>query len=133
MVVLAIDPGREKCGLAVLRENGEVLCQEVIDTATFLSVIAAWREKFSVTDFIIGNGTSSKERVEELKKYQSREKNLTLHIVDEYKTTEAARVRYWQEKPPHGWRRLLPTSFQVPPVPVDDYVAVLLAEKFLKK
>ncbi|HKM17981.1 MAG TPA: pre-16S rRNA-processing nuclease YqgF, partial [Limnochordia bacterium] len=33
--------------------------------------------------------------------------------------------------PPRGWRRLLPVSLQTPPVPIDDYVAVILAQRYL--
>ena len=32
-----------------------------------------------------------------------------------------------------GLRRLLPTSMQVPPVPVDDFVAVILGTRFLAR
>ena len=31
--IAALDPGREKCGFAVLAEGGEVLMQRVIETA----------------------------------------------------------------------------------------------------
>ena len=34
--------------------------------------------------------------------------------------------------PPRGWRRLLPVSMQMPPEPYDDYVAVILAQRFLR-
>ena len=33
MVVAAIDPGREKCGLAIVTEDGRVLDQAVVDQA----------------------------------------------------------------------------------------------------
>ena len=55
----------------------------------------------------------------------------TLEVVDEYYTTQLARKEYWQARPPKGWRRLLPVSMQVPPEPVDDFVAVLLAQRYL--
>ena len=47
------------------------------------------------------------------------------------KATELAKKAYWKAKPPRGWRRLLPVSMQVPPVPVDDFVAVILAQRYL--
>ena len=34
---------------------------------------------------------------------------------------------------PRGLRRLLPTSMQVPPVPVDDFVAVILGTRYLAR
>ena len=40
---------------------------------------------------------------------------------------------YWREHPPRGLMRLIPVTMQVPPVPVDDYVAVILAERYFDK
>jgi hypothetical protein len=51
--------------------------------------------------------------------------------VDETGSTLEARVLYWQEHRPRGWRRLVPLSLQVPPEPVDDFAAVVLARRFL--
>jgi hypothetical protein len=52
-------------------------------------------------------------------------------VRDEYRTTELAKGEYWKANPPKGWRRLIPVTMQVPPVPVDDFVAVILARRFL--
>jgi hypothetical protein len=52
-------------------------------------------------------------------------------VVDEKDTTFQARERYWEYHPRRGWRRLLPSTLQVPPDPVDDYVALILAERVL--
>ena len=49
----------------------------------------------------------------------------------EYRTTDDAKRAYWAAHPPTGWRRFFPTSMQVPPAPVDDFVAVLLAKRYL--
>lgn len=51
----------------------------------------------------------------------------SLELVDEYKTTELATKLYWQEHNPKWWQRILPTSMLIPPQPVDDYVALILA------
>jgi hypothetical protein len=50
--------------------------------------------------------------------------------VDESYTSEAARRRYVAENPPRGLERLLPSSLRTPSVPYDDYVAVILGERF---
>ena len=57
---------------------------------------------------------------------------LELVVVDEYRTTELAKGEYWKAHPPTGWRRLLPVTMQVPPVPVDDFVAVLLGRRYIQ-
>ena len=46
-------------------------------------------------------------------------------------TSVKARERYWEHNPRRGWRRLLPATLQTPPEPVDDFVALILAERVL--
>ena len=66
-----------------------------------------------------------------LKRIREMLPEVPVEIVDEYRTTDDARRVYWKAHPPTGWRRFLPTGMQVPPVPVDDFVAVLLAQRYL--
>ena len=125
--VLAIDPGREKCGVAVLASDGRVLVQEVVATAALDAAVGALIRAYEPT-VIMGNGTTSadaKKRVEAL--------GVPVTLVDEYRTTDAAKCAYWEAHPPRGWRRLMPRGMLVPPVPVDDFVAVILAQRFLEK
>lgn len=123
--VIAIDPGRDKCGVAILSEDGSFV-QAVIKTDDLCTWVNVSRKKHSDAPVIIGNGTGSQAAYERLRAECGAEPL----FVEEYKTTEEARRRYWQENPPAGWRRLMPTSMQVPPVPVDGYVAVILAERY---
>ena len=44
--IAALDPGREKCGFAVLREDGKVLMQRVIETARLEQEVRAAREEY---------------------------------------------------------------------------------------
>ena len=125
--VLAIDPGREKCGIAVLAADGSILMQEVVRTTTLDSVVGALVAAHEPT-IIMGSGTTSAEaraRVEALGR--------TVTLVDEYRTTDAAKALYWEVHPPRGWRRLVPHGMLVPPVPVDDFVAVILARRYLQE
>ena len=125
--VLAIDPGREKCGVAVLASDGRVLVQRVVTTAELDAAVGALIRAYE-PNVIMGNGTTSadaKKRVEAL--------GVSVTLVDEYRTTDAAKCAYWEAHPPRGWRRLMPRGMLVPPVPVDDFVAVILAHRFLEK
>lgn len=54
-----------------------------------------------------------------------------VHLVDERETTLRARALYFADHPPRGWRKLIPLGMQVPPRPIDDYAAVLIARRFL--
>lgn len=123
--IIAIDPGRDKCGVAVLAEDGS-FTQEVIDTTELCRWTDRARREHPEAVIIIGNGTGSQSAYTRIQA----ECDAEPLFVEEYKTTEEARRRYWQENPPKGWRRMMPTSMQVPPVPVDGYVAVILAERY---
>lgn len=126
MIVLGIDPGREKCGLAVVSPN-LVLVKRVVARGEFLEAAREYIRQYNVARIVLGDGTGSKDFLQEI------EGVLPVVTVDEQYTTEEARKRYWLDHRPKGWRRFLPTSMQVPPEPFDDYVAVILAERYLSE
>lgn len=128
MVVAAIDPGREKCGVAIVAENGEVLEQSVVATVWLADELTEKVRRFSPERILLGNGTTSRAAEATIRENLP---DIPVEIVDEYRTTDDARRAYWKANPPTGWRRFFPTSMQVPPEPVDDFVAVLLAQRYL--
>ena len=123
--LLAIDPGRDKCGAAVLASDGTVLMQEIVPTQSFVSKMDRLLRMYDPI-VIMGNGTTSAEAKARLEGL-----GYGVILVDEYRTTDAAKRLYWETHPPRGWRRLVPRGMLVPPVPVDDYAAVILARRFL--
>lgn len=139
-IVLAIDPGRIKCGVAVV---GRASCGEYCSKAkrnTFLTIhsgvvpteeiertITELIERYNPTVIIIGNGTGSSQTIRIAESVAS----IPVKAVDEQFTTLAARKRFFIDNPPKGLRRLIPTSLQTPSRPYDDYVAVILAESYL--
>ena len=126
MNIVGVDPGRDKCGVAVLNSSAEILFEQVIETAEFESVLKNLITQFNLQLAILGNGTTHKNAEKIL-----RGLNLEVKIVDEKHTTEEARRLYWKKNPPTGWRKILPTSMQVPPVPVDGIVAEILIKRHL--
>ena len=130
MTVAAIDPGREKCGVAVVEESGNVLEQSVVATARLADDMAERARRFAPELILLGNGTTSRAAEGILREALP---DIPVEVVDEYRTTDDARRDYWKANPPTGWRRFVPTGMQVPPVPVDDFVAVILARRYLSK
>lgn len=128
MNIIAVDPGREKCGIAVMQNDGNIFYQQVIATADLAQTVKDCYKKYGSTCLVIGDGTTSKDAQAAIR---AAVEELEICVVNEYRTTDKAKIRYWQENPPKGWRRFLPVTMQVPPVPVDDYVAVILAERYL--
>lgn len=130
--VLAIDPGSSKCGMALVRQNEEhsldILWRKISPRAQVLENISEASSQGSFQTVVIGSGTTSRDLIEEIRDARP---DLGLLIVDEKDTTLQARERYWENTPRSGWRRLVPASLQVPPEPVDDFVALILAERVL--
>ncbi len=126
--VAALDPGRDKCGFAVLDAAGGVRLQKVIQTLNLEQEITDTYTSYGFRFLVLGNGTTSAAAMARVKAALP---DLDVVLVDEYRTTEMAKKAYWQAHPLQGWRRLLPCSMLVPPEPVDDFVAVILARRFL--
>ena len=125
---MGIDPGRDKCGVAVLNSAGEIKFQRVVPTEELDSVIKNLAASMQIQSVILGDGTTHKSAAQKISAA-----GLKFQLVDEKHTTEEARRLYWQKNPPRGWRKLLPTSMQVPPEPVDAIVAEILVKRFLEK
>jgi len=129
MTLLAIDPGSGKCGVAVVSDDGHVLYRAVVNVAEIGAAVTRLIVEHAVTRLVLGDRTAAKIVRERL-----REACVPLSpvVVDEHLSSREGRQRYFDENPPRGWRRLLPIALQTPPRPYDDYVAVVLAERYLR-
>ncbi len=130
--VLAVDPGTSKCGMALVRRDIQgklhLLWRAVVPTE---AVVPKLHEAYSNAEFhliIVGGATHSREVVAAIREHLP---SMGILVVDETNTSIQARERYWEFNPRRGWRRLIPASLQVPPQPVDDFVAYILAERVL--
>ena len=127
MFIMGIDPGRDKCGVAVLDVAGDIKFQRVIPTDELDRAIKSLAAEFDIATVILGDGTTHKAAAQKVSAA-----GLNFQLVDEKHTTEEARRLYWKKNPPRGWRKLLPTSMQVPPEPVDAIVAEILVRRYLE-
>lgn len=125
---LAIDPGREKCGLAVVNDTRRVLEQEIVDACALPLRIAHFIGKYGIEMVVLGDRTGSREVRDSLRSAGLR---MDIVFVDEDRSSELGRHRYLRANPPRGWRRLLPIGLRTPSRAYDDYVAVILAERYL--
>lgn len=124
--ILAIDPGSEKCGLAVL-DGDQILLQEIVLRSEIVNRLRNVLPEAG--PIVVGDGTGSRAFIKELVESMPEVRHRVV-TVDEKLSSVEARALYWQHNPPQGWRRLLPVSLQTPPVPFDDYVAVILAKRY---
>lgn len=130
--ILAIDPGKSKCGLAVVHrtETGkvELIHKGIFNTDNIATIAEETKSTHPYDLIVIGSGTTSRNTVEKVRALMP---SVGILVVDEKNTTVEARERYWVHNPRRGLRRLIPATLQTPPVPVDDYAALILAERVL--
>ncbi|MEG3988699.1 pre-16S rRNA-processing nuclease YqgF [Microcoleus sp. S28C3] len=130
-MILGFDPGKDKCGIAVMNTDNNVSYHEVVPSESAISTIQSLCEQFSIELLVLGDQTTSKSWKQKLT--QSLSPALKIVRVDERYSSLEAKERYWQMYPPTGLDRLIPKGMRTPPRPVDDIVAIVLIERYLNK
>ena len=127
-MILGFDPGRDKCGVAVLNSDRQVQMHQVVASDDAITTIKSLIGQYSIYLIIIGDQTTSKIWHQKLTEALPK---VTIEFVDERNSTLEARDRYWEMYPPQGLQKLIPQSLRMPPRPIDDIVAILLIERYL--
>jgi hypothetical protein len=107
--------------------DGKPRHQGIVPTSEIAAESARLAGEFGVTTLIVGDRTNARGVCRALAAHLS----LQPVMVNEHRSSERARRRFFEANPPRGWRRLLPVTLLTPNRPYDDYVAVLLAEEYL--
>ncbi|AZO93976.1 RuvX/YqgF family protein [Halocella sp. SP3-1] len=127
-MLLAIDPGRDKCGIAVMTGDATVLFQEIVATEKIELYLLELLNRYKIEEVVLGNGTFSEEVARKIEKNY----DLPLMLIKEAYTTLAAEERYRQVNYSGIKRFFLSFIKWKPSFPVDDYAAVILGERYLK-
>jgi RNase H-fold protein (predicted Holliday junction resolvase) len=127
--ILGIDPGTRKCGYAVVTAVGVAPLElGIVPTERLGEVLGAVAGRFPLAGVALGGGTHAATIGAVVALL-----GLPVTVVDERETTLLARRRYFEAFPPRGWRRLVPRGLLLPPRPIDDFAAVLIAERLLER
>ena len=126
MIILSIDPGRYKCGIAVLSQN-HCIKHTIVKREGFINIISCYVRDYNIDTIVIGNGTGSRDIIMVLRKYI----DVPLHQIDESFSTLEARQLYFRDNSPRGWRRFIPQSLLIPDKDYDDYVAIVIGRRFI--
>lgn len=120
--VLGVDPGR-RIGLAWVAGDGRLLRVAIVADSDLerLEVPAG-------ATIALGDGTGSPAVRARLAA-----SGLAVELVDERASSEEGRLLYWQDRPAHGWRRLVPVGFRPPPELLDGYAAYAIALRWLAR
>lgn len=128
-VVMAIDPGSAKCGVAVVRRDLVVLHSEVIAVEQLLDRVNILAAAYRPEAILIGRGTGARTILLQMRRGTASPPILS---VDEAHSSEEGRLLFLAQNPPRGWRRLIPSSLRTPNRPYDDYAAQVLAIRYWK-
>ena len=129
-VILGFDPGRYKCGLAIVSLERALCHHEVVLVEDVINHIESLRQTYPISLIVMGDQTGAKLWKQELSRLQDAPNVI---LVDERYSSLEARDRYWEMFPPKGINRLLPQSLRSIPRSIDDIVAILLIERYLNK
>ena len=126
--VIAIDPGKSKCGLVLADISQKKVYEAIIIKSAFIenhvrNLITAE----DVSQIIIGNGTTSREIREKLYFF-----NKEIITFEEKNTTYRAKARYFELFPITGLKILIPREFFILNKNLDAISALIILEDYCK-
>jgi RNase H-fold protein (predicted Holliday junction resolvase) len=127
-LILGFDPGKDKCGIAIMGVDRSLLYHQVIATPATIAQIERLTTQYRIDRIVMGDRTTARQWKQQL---ETNFPNLAIELIDEHYSTLAARDRYWQMYPPNLIQRLIPQGLREPPRPIDDIVAIILIERYL--
>ncbi len=124
--VLGIDPGTRKVGFAFVTDaTSPALAMGIEPLDALFGRLEPLVAAHPLRAVALGGGTSAAVLRTLLERLGA-----PIHLVDETDTSYRARALYFADHPPRGWRRLVPLGLQLPPRPIDDYAALLIARRY---
>jgi RNase H-fold protein (predicted Holliday junction resolvase) len=127
--VLGIDPGTRKIGFALIEDAVAPPLALGIETLDgLLGTLAPLAAAHPLRAVALGGGTNAATVRALLERLGA-----PVHLIDETDTSYRARALYFADHPPTGWRRLIPLGLQLPPRPIDDYAALLIARRYAQR
>ncbi len=128
--ILGFDPGKDKCGVAVMDGDRVLLYHQVLLTAAVIAQIGDLCQRYNVSQIVMGDQTTAKQWQQQL---TTAFPDLSITLIDERYSSLEARDRYWQMYPANFITSLIPQGMRQPPRPIDDLVAIILIERYLIK
>ncbi len=128
-IVLAVDPGRDKAGMAVVSKARGTLFRCIVSADDYASRGGELAAAYGVHRIVVGDRTGSREAVRAL----ALSPGLPVITIDEHRSSMEARQRYLREHRGQGLCRFVPIGLRTPPEPFDDYVAEILAARYFEQ
>ncbi len=129
-MLIGFDPGKQKCGVAVMGLDRKLHFQAVIPSTEAIAKVGNLLDSYPISLMVMGDQTASKQWKTNL---QSSFPDLRIITVDERYSSEEARQRFWDIYPAKGLMKLVPRGMRSPDRPIDDIVATILIERYLSR
>ena len=130
-VIIAVDPGTVKCGVAILDYSGSLVEGFSVNRSSYIQQFKEVLKLRSPLKCIVGNGTSSKALIAEIQEKCS----ISVVVIDEFGSTLQARKLWAESEWSTGIYKYVPfiikTLFE--PSSLDSYAAWALGLRFLKQ
>jgi len=128
-IVLAVDPGRDKAGMAVVSKTRGTLFRCIVSADACASRGTELARAYGAHKIVVGDRTGSREVGRAL----ALSSGLRVITVDEHRSSMEGRQRYLLEHRGRGLCRFVPVGLRTPPEPFDDYVAEILAARYFEQ
>ena len=126
--VIAIDPGISKCGLIVADISEKIVYEAIVfNSHLLLKHIKNKYQNENNLQLLIGNGTSSKNYIKDLKKLAP-----DLIIAEEKNSTYRAKKRYFEIFPLRGIKCFLPREIFILNKNLDALAALIIMEDYFQ-
>ena len=126
--ILAIDPGKFKCGLVLAEINKKKIYEAIILKSEFLEdYIRNLNNLEDISKIIIGNGTTSDEIKQKLDFFKKE-----IISFEEKNTTYRAKSRYFELFPIRGLQFFIPREVFILNKNLDAISALIILEDFCK-
>ena len=126
--VIAIDPGKYKCGLVLAELSEKKVSKAIIlKSSSLRKYVRNLNNVEDISQIIIGNGTTSREikgKLDFLKK--------EIITCEEKNTTYRAKARYFELFPIKGWKFLIPKEMFILNKNLDAISALIILEDYCK-
>lgn len=127
--MIAVDPGTDKLGLAILDSTGDAIEKMVVMLPDLEDTLDRLVNRYHPRLLAVGDGTGCIDFLEKTASF-----NFSVIIrIPEKNTTLEARELAWKENPPGGMWRILPRLFWPTPCDLDAWAAVVIGRRALKQ
>lgn len=128
-LILALVPGQERCGLARVAANGDIVWRRVVPRGQLERALNELNAQPPEV-VVVSAGARARDARSLLIRVFGAER---VNAVEDADCMPEARRLYFIDHPPSGLARFLPRTFLSTPDQIDAYLAVVLARRWLER